>query len=260
MQRLVLLAAFAVALPAAVFAAPAPNTLTPQERAAGWNLLFDGKSFDGWDYPASTTPPSGAWSIEDGCLRGNAHPAWNEYLLTKEPFRNFELAFEWRVAAGGNSGVKYLVQRRELSVDRKRIQRSELRPGMKAEEWIAGFEYQIIDDQRHADAGDPSHRTGALYDLIQPASAVAHPVGEFNESRLVVRGGHFEHWLNGVKVMDVDLNSPAFQEHMKERWATRRPGSLRELTHPARVDCPIALQDHGEAPVWFRSIKIRRLD
>jgi hypothetical protein len=100
-------------LPAyAAFGADAPpaNTLTSGEKLAGWTLLFDGRTMDGWNDPRAKTPPGDAWAIDDGCLKANAHPRIVEDLFTKASYTDFELAFDWRISPQGNSGVKYRIQ------------------------------------------------------------------------------------------------------------------------------------------------------
>src|SRR5947209_12547484 len=87
-----------------------PNTLSAEDKAAGWTLLFDGKTFDGWDDPARKSPPADAWTIEDGCLKAVAHPRITEDLFTRDHYRDFELVLEWRISPAGNSGLKYRIQ------------------------------------------------------------------------------------------------------------------------------------------------------
>lgn len=97
-------------LAAAIVAAAQTNTLTSEEKKAGWILLFDGKTMKGWVDPAKHTPPGDAWSIEDGTLKAKRHPNITEDLFTERKFRDFELAFEWKISAAGNSGIKYRIQ------------------------------------------------------------------------------------------------------------------------------------------------------
>jgi len=84
--------------------------LTPDEQKVGWVLLFDGTTMNGWDDPRLKAPAGDAWTTEDGCLKANKHPRITEDLFTKEEFRDFELAFDWRISPRGNSGVKYRIQ------------------------------------------------------------------------------------------------------------------------------------------------------
>jgi hypothetical protein len=248
------------------FAGLAINRLTAAEKAAGWRVLFDGRTFKNWEDPRLESPPGDAWSIEDGCLKATPRPRMTEDLFTAETFRDFEMVFEWRVARGSNSGVKYRIQDRVMLVDQKfprfedSVQYSILhrradRPP-KGQEYVVGFEYQVIDNGVHTDAlRGPKYQAAALYDLVGPPQDVTRPVGEFNQSRLVVKGSRTEHWLNGVKVVDTDLQEAA--RNAAKRWGADSE-VYRILTTQPKKDCQISLQNHGDA-AWFRGIKIRRI-
>jgi hypothetical protein len=236
---------------------------------SGWVVLFDGKTMANWDDPRQKTPPGDAWTIDDGCLKANRRPHITEDLFSKDLYRDFELMFDWRVAAGANSGVKYRIQDR-VFLARKPVSkfedlvnysvqnRPEQRPE-RGQEYVVGFEYQVLDNTRNYDAKvGVTHQAGALYDIAGPAKDVTRPVGEFNESRLVVKGNHVEHWLNGVKVVDTDLDSPLAAERITGRWGVGTPVSDDLIKQP-RKDCPISLQNHGD-DTWFRNIKIRSLE
>src|SRR2546428_4322985 len=155
--------------------------------------LFDGKTSKGWRGFKKPAFPDRGWAIENGWLKhkatGGEAGAGGGDIITVDTFDNFDLQFEWKVAPGANSGVKYLV--------------TEDRSGPVA------HEYQIIDDARHADALIGPHRqTAALYDAIPaPASKPLKPAGEINSGRVVVNGMHVEHWLNGVKGIEYELGS-----------------------------------------------------
>ncbi|MDX1382234.1 MAG: DUF1080 domain-containing protein, partial [Thermoanaerobaculia bacterium] len=155
--------------------------------------------------------------------------------------RDFELSFEWKVAAGAYSGVKFIVSE-EMSVSH---------PPPRA---ALGFELQILDDDLHPDARNGPNRTaGALYDLVEPAAGKRlEPVGSFNRSRIVFVGGRGEHWLNGERVVAFDLASEDFAQRFArskyvpyEGFADVREGH-------------IVLQDHGDE-VWFRDLKVREM-
>lgn len=261
-------------------AAPEPaldNTLTAEEKAGGWQLLFDGATMAGWEDPAAKTPPGHSWTIEDGCLKALPKPHIREGLITRETFRDFELVFDWRIAEGGNSGVKYRIQDRvflergTMKPGAKRFEelvdyeyhnrladRSAIGPDSRGQEYLIAFEYQVIDNEEHRDAQRGSKaRAGALYDLVGSSAEAVGPVGEFNHSRVVLRGNHVEHWLNGVKMVDLQLDSEEVDAGLAERWSRESP--VHELlTGQPTKDCPIALQHHNDE-VWFRNIKIRRL-
>jgi hypothetical protein len=259
----------ALLLAASLAAAAQQNTLTPQEKKAGWILLFDGKTMKGWDDPRKKTPPGDAWTIEDGCLRTLKNPRITEDLFTRRKFRDFELKFEWRISPGGNSGVKYRIQehlfvhrpekgeRFEASVERSFVNRIAARPD-KGQDYVVGFEYQITDDRANLDAmSSRKHAAGALYDMVAPSASPARAAGEFNETRILVRGRSVEHWLNGVKVVDTALDAPEALEGIKKRWRDA-PHVLELLSRQPVVLSPVSLQNHGD-DAWFRNIRIREL-
>jgi hypothetical protein len=218
---------------AATVARSAPNTLSDAEKKAGWRLLFDGKTAAGWRGFKKPGVPA-AWVVENGalkCLARAARPSRDGGdVITNETFEDFELRLEWRIAPGGNSGIKYLV--------------TEEREGPIA------HEYQLIDDDKHPDASVGPHRkTASLYDALPAHGARLRPAGEFNESRIVVKGNRVEHWLNGWRVLAYELGSePLLSAKAKSKfkdvpgWGTKIRGH-------------ILLQDHGDE-VAFRSIKI----
>jgi hypothetical protein len=225
-----------------------------QERppeAAAWITLFDGRSFAGWRGVGLDSIPTAHWIIEDGTIRKVAsgavptapdgQPLEGGDIMTLDTYRNFELVLEWKVSAGGNSGIKYNVS-------------EEMSTGLPPIHAALGFEYQILDDELHPDARHGPNRAAiALYDLVPPAlNKPLNAVGSFNEARIVFNEGHGEHWLNGVKVLEFDLESTAFDSAFAvskyrpiDRFAEQRDGH-------------IVLQDHGD-DVWFRNIKIREL-
>ena len=242
------------------------NRLTPEEKKQGWTLLFDGATFTGWEDPAKKGTDS--FTIEDGCLKAKSHPRYQEDLFSEQTFGDFELVFDWRISKGGNSGVKYRIQDRiwvqeekgkkfEDQVADSYAHRSDTRPD-HGQQYVVGFEYQCIDDHGHPDGlRGGSHASGALYDFFAPASAAAKPVGEFNHARLVVKGSHVEHWLNGVKVVDADLAAPAIGQSAAKRWGAGSKVADLLMRQPVK-ECRISLQNHNDE-AWFRNIKIRRL-
>jgi len=227
---------------------PLPNTLSAEEKAQGWWLLFDGRTFAGWRGLGLDHVPAKHWIIEDGAikkvptkdvpLQADGQPSAGGDLITVETFRDFELRFEWKIGRAGNSGVKYNVSE-EMSL------------AMAPNRAALGFEYQILDDDGHPDALNGANRTAAaLYDLIAPEGKKLRLLGAYNEGRIVFRGSHGEHWLNGVKVLEYDLGTPAMADRLAKSkyrtiagFAERRTGA-------------IVLQDHADA-AWFRSIRIR---
>lgn len=226
----------------------APNTLSAAEKSQGWKLLFDGQTLAGWRsyYPNSTRH----WVVEDGCLKnpkGTGRPSTGGgQLISTDTFSDFDLRFDWKIAPGGNSGVMYFVKERHNAPGPK-LYREDDGTGP------VGHEYQILDDTRHADAKIPSHRAGSLYALITPNAAKRlKPVGEFNQSRILVQGKHVEHWLNGAKILQYELESP-------ELMATIAQSKYKDLPgFGTKFSAPFQLQDHGDE-VWFRNLKIRPL-
>lgn len=226
-----------------------PNTLSPAEKQEGWKLLFDGQTLNGWRlYRPSKSGKQ--WVIEDGCLKnpkGTGRPeTGGGELLTTEQFTDFDFRFEWRIAAGGNSGLIYFVKER-LGNPGARMFRGDDGTGP------VGHEYQLLDDERHSDAQTPSHRAGALYALIAPnADKHLKPVGQFNQSRILVRGRHVEHWLNGTKILQYELESPALMQLIAGSKYKELPG------FGTKFKTAFQIQDHGDE-IWFRNLKLRPL-
>jgi Domain of Unknown Function (DUF1080) len=241
------------ALPVSQKSSAAPlNTLSGAEKREGWKLLFDGKTFNGWRGYFETIDPSKGWSIEAGCFKnskGNGRPgSGGGDLMTTELFTDFDFRFEWSMPPGGNSGVYYLFQERQ---DKPGIGMYMGDDGRSP----VGFEYQLLDDERHADAlrNGPNRSTGALYFLVAPNETKRlKPIGEFNESRIVVNGKHVEHWLNGTKIVEYDLGSPALIDAIaRSKYKDVSGFGVKTRTR-------ILLQDHGDE-VRFRNLKIRAL-
>jgi hypothetical protein len=247
---------------AALDGGAAANQLTRAERDAGWRLLFDGKTLAGWRGLGYPDVPAGHWTVEDGAIRkvatrkvppgadGKRQPGGD--LMTVATFKNFELEWDWKMSPAGNSGLKYNVSE-ELSGGQPS---NVLRPATGSQgvsHSAIGFEYQMIDDDRHSDGKLPTHRSGALYDLITPdARKQLKPIGEWNHSRIVFNGSHGEHWLNGIKVVEYELGSSALDSAFAASKFHSMPWYLQRRTGH------IVLQDHGD-DVWVRNLKIREL-
>ena len=204
------------------------NTLTAAEKAAGWKLLFDGKTAAGWRGFKAAAPDPG-WQARDGAL--SPDPKTSKDIITKDAFGDFELAFDWKISPKGNSGVMFHVTENG------------------DETYWSGPEYQVLDNAR---GERPLEQAGSLYALYAPINATPKPVGEFNQSRIVAKGGKVEHWLNGTKVVEYDMASADFKA---------RVAASKFKAWPVFAASPtghIALQNHGDA-VWYRNIKIRPL-
>lgn len=208
-----------------------PNRLTPEEAAAGFELLFDGRSMAGWRGFAKEAAPAQGWTIDGGALHVMAGGGGGD-LVTARQFGDFELRFEWKVAAGANSGVMYRVTE-ELGTP-----------------WQTGPEYQVLDDAQHPDGKDARTAAAALYALSAADGKTLRPVGEWNEARIVVAGWHVEHWLNGTKVVDLDLASAA----ARAKIAASKFGAMPKFA--TATSGHLCLQDHGD-DVWFRSLRIK---
>jgi hypothetical protein len=226
------------------------SQLTAAEAAAGWRSLFDGRTLTGWRGLGYSGIPTAHWTVDHGTIKkiasgkvavqADGQPTGGGDLMTVDSFRDFELAWDWKVTPGANSGVKYNVS-------------EELSTAMPPSHAAKGFEYQMIDDARHPDGKLPTHRTGALYDLIAPPEdKPVNPVGDWNHSVIVFDGNHGEHWLNGRKVVEYELGSPAMNEALaKSKYAPIPWFATRRAGH-------VVLQDHGDE-VYYRNIRIREL-
>lgn len=261
---------------AALLSADAPNRLSPAEKKEGWILLFDGKTLDAFNDPRKKSPPGDGWAVEDGMIRTIAKPRLREDLISNQTFRNFEFVFDWKIAPGSNSGVKYRIQDRfflDKAKEKKGLPFEEMvgyelanklssrsNPSAQGgEEYVVGFEFQMIDNAAHKDAQRGAvYQTGAMYSMIPAAKNASKPVGEWNTTRIVMRGEHVEHWLNGEKVLDASMESPLIEAAAAKRWKKHAPSLYELLTKQPKKDAPVGLQHHND-PVWFRNIKIRRL-
>jgi hypothetical protein len=209
----------------------ATNTLSPQERAAGWRLLFDGSSLAGWR-GYQTQQPGAGWKAVDGAL---TRVDKGGDLMTVDQFADFELRIDWKLAKGGNSGIFFHVAEKG---------------GDQA--YFTGPEMQVLDNSGHKDGANGLTSAGSNYAVHAPVRDVTRPPGEWNEARLLVKGPHVEHWLNGVKLLEYELWSADWEARVKASKFGKIPTYGREKTGH------IAIQDHGD-PVAFRNIKIRPL-
>lgn len=228
-----------------------PNVLSTAEQKDGWQLLFDGRTLTGWHALGFGYMPSGLWTVEDGAIKhlekrkgavqADGQPLVGFDLISNSAYQDFELSWEWKISVAGNSGVKYNVS-------------EDLSTTMEPRHAAKGWEYQMIDDARNEDNKLATHRSGALYDMIAPNAAKrVWPAGEWNRSRLVFRGNHGEHWLNGARVVSFELGTPAFDSAFAQSKYAKYPPWF-----PVRRLGRIVLQDHDDV-VWFRDIKIRLL-
>ena len=213
------------------------NELTEAEQAAGWRLLFDGSTTNGWRGFQRQDFPTNGWVVADGCLKRIAKSC---DIITEETFLDFELIWEWKIAKKGNSGVKYLVDEARLD---KKIG--------KVSVHALGNEYQMLDDSSFPGLSR-KNLTASWYSVLEPHDAKPKPAGEFNQSRLIINGNHVEHWRNGSKVLEYDLGTAATATLISLSNFKNVPG------YAEKKRTPILFQDHG-SDVWFRDIKIREL-
>lgn len=199
-----------------------------------WITLFDGTSMDAWRGYQQEAMPAGWMMDSTGAMVAHDPGAGND-LVTRETFANFELEFEWMVPAEGNSGVMF------------RVTEDNDYP------WMSGPEYQVLDDMHFSDGEPNKNSAGSNYDVHVPSVRANKAAGEWNTARLVVDGNHVEHWLNGQKVVEYELQS--------EQWIADRDASKWAQwaeTYGTAEDGHIALQgDHTS--VAYRNIRVRRL-
>ncbi len=213
-----------------------PNQLTDAERRQGWRLLFDGKTTAGWEEITGKPFPSNCWTVEDASLKSLVRTDGFQDIRTKQTFGSFDLEFDWKILKDGNSGVKYLIQRVDEWTNAA---------GRQAR--ARGLEYQLADDTNEDAASDPRRVAASLYSLIAPAPRIPPRIGKFNHSRILVKGRHVEHWLNGVKVVEFETSAPEVQKLLRS--------DLPKGANEPIETSPVSLQNHS-SQAWFRNIKI----
>lgn len=214
------------------------NRLTAEEKAAGWRLLFDGTSTDGWRGIRSQSFPEKGWIVAGGEIRHDRGVVSGD-LVTVEEFENFDLRLEYKLPPGANSGLKYLVDENF---------KSSIRGGV-------GFEYQILDGLHYLDSPNApaSHSIASLYDLKAAVGAQARPAGQWNQVRVLVDGRHIEHWFNGKKVLEFERDG----EELRRLIANSKFKKIDGFGKNTKGR--ILLQEHDQDEVAFRNIKIKVL-
>ena len=207
------------------------KTSAAAEDQGGWKSLFDGKSTTGWrNYRKETAGPG--WTVVNGVLTRSGEGAGD--IITTDRYANFELALDWRVAEGGNSGIFYRVTEDNTYI------------------WQSAPEMQVLDDAKHADGKSPLTSAGSNFALYPAPRGVVRPAGEWNSARLVVNGNHVEHWLNGQKLLEYELGSAEWADRVAKSKFSTMPN------YGKAAEGHIGLQDHGDL-VEFRNIRIRVL-
>jgi len=206
-----------------------PNTLTGDEKQAGWKLLFDGKSLDGWHNFKSTGVKPG-WEVKDGVLVCvDPHNAGD--IVTADKYSWFELQLDYNISKGGNSGIIF-----HITDDGRTV-------------WQTGPEVQLLDNK---DGKDPN-KAGWLYQLYTTTTDATKPAGEWNHLRILITPEKCEHVMNGVKYFEYNLHSDDFKQRVAKSKFGKMPNFAKSDTGY------IALQgDHGQ--VSFRNIKIRPIE
>lgn len=210
-------------------AGAADNQLTPQEKAEGWKMLFDGKTTTGWRGFKKTTFPAQGWVVEDGWLKKTAKVRGGD-IISLDQFSEFELQWEWRIPPKANNGIKYFITEERATA--------------------IGHEYQMIDD---ATVKEGKGKTASFYDVLPPKDHKPIKFApEFNQSRVMVKGNHVEHWLNGELVLAYELGSPEVLGAVaKSKFKGVEGFGTRLKGH-------ILLTDHNDE-ASFRNVKIRSL-
>jgi hypothetical protein len=196
-----------------------------------WRPLFDGTSLKEWRGYKSETVPAG-WRIDQGTLAKDKPVA---DIVTKEQFGDFELELEWKIGEAGNAGIFY-----RGTEEYERIY------------WSAP-EYQLLDDAKGADNKSRLTSAGAAYAILPSPPGKLKPVGEWNRTRIVAKGSHVEHWLNGIKLLEYELGSPDWEAKVKASKFNAWPNYGRAKRGH------IALQGDHEGSLAFRNIRIREI-
>lgn len=218
-----------------VFFAP-----TSKSQESKWTILFDGGSTDKFRGYNMNSFPNEAWTVEDSALATQTDVP-NIDLVTKEAYKNFELDFDWKVSKAGNSGVFFHMQETLAQES----------GNGNSPNWLDNFEMQLLDDINFNDTA-AIRSAGSLYDLIIPKNKHLKPIGEYNSAKLIVRGNHVEHWINGSKVVEYEMGSPEMTKLLAESKFSNNPD------YGKSPNGLIMFQHHGQK-VWFKNIRVRRL-
>ena len=223
----------AIALSAGAFAqeSASHNTLTAKEKAAGWKLLFDGKTTNGWH--CFGNKPVNGWTVENGELVALGKEGLD--IITDGEYENFELTIEWKLSKLANSGIFYDV----------------VEEGFKAP-YESGPEYQLLDDINWPDKIEGWQTTGANYAMYPPKVKAMRPIGEWNQTKIIVNKSHVEQWLNGKMTVSFERWTPDWEARIKA-------GKWKDYPGYAKAKKGKIGMQHEQNKVFFRNIKIREL-
>lgn len=226
---------FALAFFNQALMAQTENQLSKKEKQQGWQLLFDGKDTQGWHtYLKPDAVP--AWKVVDGALQLDPKAEGQGDLVTDKEYENYELALEWNISEGGNSGVIFGIHED---------------PAFHAT-YATGIEMQVLDNEKAEDNKKANHLAGSLYDMKAPSASVAKPAGQWNLVKLQKKNGHLTFWLNDTKIVETQIGSEEWKQLINNsKFKTWKDFAAYPKGH-------IALQDHGHE-VSFRNIKIKQL-
>ncbi|WP_395784808.1 DUF1080 domain-containing protein [Aquirufa sp.] len=215
----------------------AVNTLSRQEKKAGFKLLFDGKTFDGWHTYGKPGKVGASWTIMDGVIGFDLAKKDGGDLITDAAYVNYDFSVDWKISPNGNSGIIFNVTEDPIKY---------------RSTYNTGPEMQVLDDAGHPDGKINKHNSGDLYDLIKSSVNVTKPVGEWNTARIVNNRGLLQLYLNGSKVVETRTDDANWKAMVAGSKFKTMPG------FGVNMQGRIALQDHGN-PVWYRNIKIKEL-
>lgn len=218
------------------------NSLSSKEIKEGWQLLFDGSTSAGWMNAVTKSFPETGWEIKDGTLATNPdlkseHGGGD--IVSTGKYKDFELSVDFNYKPGANSGIKYFIDTERDNGEYRSI----------------GCEYQILDDNLHPDAKEGltgNHKLACLYDLIPPVNVKTNGPDAWDNARIIVKGSHVQHWLNGQMTVEYERGSKKWQEAVSKSKFKDVPG------FGETIEGRILLQEHGDA-VAFKNIKIRKI-
>lgn len=216
------------------------NTILHAQQPVQWTYLFDGKTTDSLRGYKMTGFPDKAWIVEDGALVAQTGVP-NIDLVTRQPYKNFELTLDWKVSKAGNSGIFFYI---DEAADKEA-------GNGNSPNWLDNFEMQLLDDINFNDTA-AIRSAGSLYDLIAPTNKKLKPVGEYNQATLIVNNNHVEQWINGAKVVEYEIGSSGLNQLISNSKYKNNPRFAKS------TNGLIMIQHHGQK-VWLKNIKVRQL-